>query len=284
VRGVGTLEAYLSRPIGQYLWGPTFVVWWRSPNLNGIMFWGRPEEEHVQHVMGALAGEFRSGVRPHASLIDVRRVSVIDLGAFTALLRFSREHRDEFGRIVTGQAYLRADGLTGATVAGFPEVLDPAFPTKVFTDPVAALAWLGADDEIAVIDELDEIHATASGGSAFVAGLRAHLEASPRARTLGDTARAFGLSSRQMQRKLRDAHTTFQFEQNAARMRVAKTLLLETNYDLKRVAIEIGSASLQNFSALFHKSTGESPSQWRSRQRPGDFPARSASRSGASER
>jgi transcriptional regulator GlxA family with amidase domain len=91
---------------------------------------------------------------------------------------------------------------------------------------------------------------------------------------LRDIAKAFRLSPRNLQRRLSEAHTTFQQEQNAARLRLAKTLLLETNYEVKRIAIEVGCASLQNFSALFHKSTGESPSQWRSHQRPDDFPAR----------
>jgi transcriptional regulator GlxA family with amidase domain len=103
----------------------------------------------------------------------------------------------------------------------------------------------------------------------------------PGALTLRAAAKAFGVSPRNLQRRLSEAHTTFQHEQNAARLRVAKTLLLETNYEVKRIAIEVGCASLQNFSALFHKSTGESPSHWRARQRPDDFPARAARPSSA---
>ena len=107
-----------------------------------------------------------------------------------------------------------------------------------------------------------------------MAAIRAHLDDAAVAPPLGDVAKAFGLSARNLQRRLSEAHTTFQQEQNAARLRRAKRLLLETNYELKRIAIEIGCASLQNFSALFHKSTGESPSRWRSHRRPDDFPAR----------
>jgi AraC-like DNA-binding protein len=107
-----------------------------------------------------------------------------------------------------------------------------------------------------------------------VAAIRSYLDQAPGSPTLKDIAKAFGLSPRNLQRKLSEVHTTFQQEQNAARLRLAKTLLLETNYEVKRIAIEVGCASLQNFSALFHKGTGESPSQWRSHQRPDDFPAR----------
>ena len=278
MQGVATLEAYLAHPVGRYLLGPTFVHWWSSPRLNGIMFWGRPEEEHVRVVVGALGAEFRGDIEPHWSLIDVRRVSVVDLGAFTALLRFAREHREELGTVVRGQALLRPDGLAGAAVAGFPAVLAPAYPASVFTDAAAALEWLGVREEIGTMRELDEIYARANGETALLAGIRAFLECTPRPPTLHDTARAFGMSARNLQRRLNETHTTFQAEQNAARVRVATTLLLETNYGLKRIAIEIGCASLQNFSALVHKSVGESPSQWRARQRPSDFPARPLSR------
>jgi AraC-like DNA-binding protein len=276
VHAVGTLEAYLSQPVGQYLWGATFVVWWSSPNLNGIMFWGRPEEEHVRQITSALDGELKNGVQSHASLIDVRRVSAVDLGAFTTLMQYVRSRRAPFAKVVRRQALLRPDGLAGAAVAGFYSVLSPTYPVKVFTDPMAALRWLHVEEEIGILDELEQIYAMATGGSAFVAAIRAHLEQAPGAMTLKDTAKAFGLSPRNLQRKLSEVHTTFQQEQNAARLRLAKTLLLETNYDVKRIAIEVGCASLQNFSALFHKSTGESPSQWRSHQRPDDFPARPA--------
>jgi AraC-like DNA-binding protein len=285
VQGVATLEDYVSRPIGRYLWGPTYVVWFSSSSsFSGIMFWGRPEEEHIRRIVSAVDGELRWPVPPHVSLIDVRRISAVDLAAFTTLLQYVQARREPLARMLTRQAILRPDGLAGAAVAGFPAVLGRSHPLKVFTDPMAALRWLGAEREIGIVHELDEIHATASGGSAFVAAIRAHLERAPGTLTLKDTARAFGLSPRNLQRKLGEVHTTFQFEQHAARVRRAKTLLLETNYDLKRIAIELGCASLQNFSALFHKSTGESPSQWRSHQRPGDFPARPVPRSQAPQR
>lgn len=273
MHGVGTVEAYLSQPVGQYLLGPTFIVWWSSANLNGIVFWGRPEEEHVRRITAALDGELRPGVQAHASLIDVRRVSAVDLGAFTTLMQYVRSRRGPFSKIVRRQALLRPEGLAGAAVAGFYSVLSPSYPVKVFTEPAPAVRWLHADEEIGILEELEQIYATASGGSAFVAAIRAHLEQAPGALTLKETAKAFGLSPRNLQRKLSEVHTTFQQEQNAARLRLATTLLLETNYEVKRIAIEVGCASLQNFSALFHKATGESPSQWRARQRPEDFPA-----------
>lgn len=122
------------QPVGKYLWGATFVVWWSSSSLNGIMFWGRPEEEHVRRVTAALDGELQSGVRSHASLIDVRRVSAVDLGAFTTLMQYVRSRRAPFAKVVRRQALLRPDGLAGAAVAGFYSVLSPA--TRSRSSPI----------------------------------------------------------------------------------------------------------------------------------------------------
>ena len=46
-------------------------------------------------------------------------------------------------------------------------------------------------------------------------------------------------------------------------------LLLESDAKLTSVAVEVGCASLQHFSSLFRKLTGESPSAWRARHRQG---------------
>jgi transcriptional regulator GlxA family with amidase domain len=50
-------------------------------------------------------------------------------------------------------------------------------------------------------------------------------------------------------------------------VRVAQQMLLETNYDLKRIAADVGCASLQHFSVLFRNLTGQAPSAWRTLRR-----------------
>jgi AraC-like DNA-binding protein len=264
---VGTLEAYLSRPVGRCLVGPTYVVWWYSTGLNGLILWDRPEEEHVRRITRALDAELAPGVAPHASLVDARRVSAVDLGAFTALSQYVHRRREPFSRLVTRQALLRPGGLAGAAIAGFYAVLAPSYPVNVFTDPTEALLWLGSAQEIRVVQELDEIYTSAVGCAPFVVALRAYLEQKSAAATLKEAARALNTSPRQLQRKLREARTCFQNEEQWAKVRVAKTLLVETSYDIKRIAIEVGCASGQHFGKLFRKTTGETPTQWRARQR-----------------
>ena len=115
---------------------------------------------------------------------------------------------------------------------------------------------------------MDALEGMVAGGSDFVlaAQLRAFLRKNPRG-SLRDAARALGLSSRTLQRKLRDERTSFQREHGAVRVRVAKDLMIHTDYDLKRIAFEVGCALPQQFSTLFHKRVGETPSGWRERAR-----------------
>jgi AraC-like DNA-binding protein len=103
------------------------------------------------------------------------------------------------------------------------------------------------------------------GAAPFVVTLRAFLEERRGAATLGETARAMDTSPRHLQRRLREASTCFQQEEQWAKVRVAKTLLLGTNYDIKRVALEVGCASPQHFGTLFRTATGQTPGQWRAR-------------------
>lgn len=262
-----TLAAYLASPVGSCLLGPTYAVWWHSVDLNGIVFWDRPEEEHIQRVTRALEAELGPEVAPHASLIDARRVRAVDLGAFNSLSQYVNKRRDTFARVVTRQALLRPDGLAGAAVAGFYAVLAPSYPVSVFTEPDRALEWLGIGSAAQVACAVDAMYASGTSSPSLVIALRAHLDHRMGASNLEDAARALDMSTRQLQRRLLDAGTSFQREERAARIRAAETLLLETNYDIKRIAIEVGFASLQHFGAFFRKATLETPSQWRSRQR-----------------
>ncbi len=76
-------------------------------------------------------------------------------------------------------------------------------------------------------------------------------------------ARALGQAPRSLQRHLRDAGTSFQRELDAARVRVAQRLLETSRASLTEIALDVGCASPQHFSALFRRVTGQTPSAWR---------------------
>jgi AraC-like DNA-binding protein len=273
VKIAATLEAYLARPVGHCVAGSTYAVWWRDASLNGILLWGRPEEDHVHRLTRAVDAELAPGVCPHASLIDARRVDSVDLGAFRALVDYVHSRGKPLSRIVTRQAIVRPEGLAGAAVAGFYAVFAPMFPgevfypVNVFVDPHAALDWLGVEHATTVLEEVDGIHRAAVGDSPFLVSLRSYLDRRSGPATLKAAAVALGVSPRSLQRRLHEKQTSFQREANGARVRVAKALLSDTMYDMKRIAIEVGCSSLPQFSRLFRKITGETPTSWRERSR-----------------
>ena len=268
---VTSVNEYVRRPLGRCLLGESYCVWWHSVELNGLCLWDRPDEEHVRCICRALEAEIEPGLR-HASVIDARRVRAVDLGAFNALCQYVRNNDAIIARTVRRQAVLRSEGLPGVIVAGFYAVFPPSYEVSVFTEDEAAIRWLGVPAAGSVLRELDAFVSTTSAHSPLVLALRAHLKARLGATNITAAARALHVSTRQLQRRLCEAATTFRREQDAVRLGVAEALLLETNYDVKRVAIEVGYRSQAHFTALFRKRAGNTPSEWRARlrERSGD--------------
>ena len=62
---------------------------------------------------------------------------------------------------------------------------------------------------------------------------------------------------------VRDGGTSFQLELDAARVRLAKRLLVESDSSLTEIAYDVGCASPQHFSTLFRRVVGAPPSAWR---------------------
>jgi len=262
MREADSLESYLRQPVGTYVSGPTYAVWWRSMRLNGVLLWGRPNEQDIHRMARAIDAQ-GVDVQPHVSLVEALRLESVDPAAFSAISKYVFTRRVEYSRLMTRQALLRPPGLVGATVAGFYEVTSPLYAFCVFADPAPAFDWLGLPQELPVLAELDAIYTASLGVARFVTELRACLESRITATTLHDAAAAMGLSPRSLQRKLRDAQTTFQSEVNQTQVRVAKSLLLDTDHGLKRIAMDVGCRSLQHFSALFRRHTGTAPGHWR---------------------
>jgi len=111
------------------------------------------------------------------------------------------------------------------------------------------------------------VHASASSTPALIGSLRSWLDAHLANPVIADAATALALSERSLQRKLQEHDATFQEEVAEARVRAAKRLLTGGTSSLTAIALEVGCASPQHFSALFRRLTGESPSAWRASRR-----------------
>jgi AraC-like DNA-binding protein len=264
------LDDYRRNPFGRYLVGDCFLHWYASADLCGFVVWGRPAENDARRIVQALDVEL-DPAPPHASLVDLSRVEGIDASAFGVMKEYMQKHEPVFARTVQRQVLLRPEGLAGAIVGGFYGLLQGAYPHKVFTDAAAGLAWLGQPEGVVapLVARLNALVAEATGQSPLLRELHQVMRGKLPDVALADVARRMGLSERTLQRRLKEAKTSFQAELNAVQVRTAQALLLETDMKLTAVAVEVGCASLQHFSSLFRKLVGESPSGWRERRRSG---------------
>jgi AraC-like DNA-binding protein len=259
-----SIQDYIANPIGRYIFGSTWLVWYKAAGLSGIVFWGRPEPEHIASVIRAI--DIDVDGRPRTSLVDVRRVESIAPASFDTLAAYLGSHHEKLKHRVSAQALVRPDGLVGTAVAGFCRVLAHPYPVEVFTDPYEALAWMGVAGQQDVIIEVDRIVESARDVPSAIRALRACLaENLGKNTSLREAAKFLRLSSRSLQRKLRSVNSSFRAEQNNTRVESAKRLMLDTNFDIKRVAFEVGCLSVSNFSVFFRKVVGQTPSTWRSR-------------------
>jgi AraC-like DNA-binding protein len=252
------VDAYRRDPAGAYIVVPRALVFCARPSLWGFSLWGKPTEADLRRVIPLLALELTAA--PHASLVDVRRLEAGDPRAFAVLTRYLRTHFETFRTCVTRLALVRPPGLLGATVAGFYQVAGAPYPVRVFDDLASAGSWLRAAEVAATLDAAVEV---ASGLSPVLLQLRRWLDGHLGDASLARAARAVSRAPRSLQRDLRDGGTTFQVELDAARIRLAKRLLVESDSSLTEIAYDIGCASPQHFSTLFRRVVGAPPSAWR---------------------
>ena len=269
VRAAAELDDYLQDPVGRYFEGENFFHWYASPELCGFTVWGRPGEAQIQRLTQVLNVELAPAA-PHVSLVDASRVESPDASGLSVLVKYMAPRISDFAQTVRRQALVRPEGIAGAVVGGFYSLVSSSYPTRAFADPLQALEWLGRSGAEAsvLLPELNELVLRQQGQSPLLGELHRVL----RVRlcdelVLADIAKEMGMSERTLQRRLRDSGTSFQTELNTVQVRTAQTLLLDSDAKLTAVAAEVGCASLQHFSSLFRKMTGESPSAWRARRR-----------------
>ena len=248
-------------PEGRYFASASFAHFCVRPELWGVLLWGRPSRDEMDSLVRSLRLELSAPL--HASIVDASRIESVDASAFELLDRYVRQNEAPLAERVRKLALVRPSGMEGAVVAGFFEVLPRPYPVRLFEDVSGALAWLEIADADGVPEVLAQIYQAVSSIPAQVAELRAVLEARLEGIGVKEAARALGVSDRTLQRRLREAGTSFQDEYNGARVRAAQRLLLDSDMPITQIALEVGCASPQHFSSLFRRLAGTSPSAWR---------------------
>ena len=272
MRPCANVNEYRAAPVGRFVTGRGFLHFFAARDFCGLVLWGRPDEDDVRAMCGAIDAELPEHSAPHASIVDARRLTGVDPTAFELLVDYFRCRSVALGDNNFAHALVRPLGVPGAVVAGFWDVAPARHPdrVRVFEDAAQALEWLGRRDMTAA--DLDALHAGATTAPRALQALRDQLAARPARARLAEVARQLGMSGRALQEHLKAAGTTYRDEVAAARVRAAQALMVETDRKLGAIALDVGCASLQHFSTLFRKATGEAPSAWRSRARAATRP------------
>jgi AraC-like DNA-binding protein len=253
-------------PIGACFAARSFLYFCARERLCGFALWGRPDADDLRALERLLRIELEGAFPRHVSLVDASRLEGVDPGAFSVLHTYVGANRERLAEQVERLAIVRPPGVAGATVAGFFHVAEAPYPVDIAGDVVSALGVLGERDG-GFASALEEAVARATGAPSFLVALRQKLEAQPGRVSLEDAARALGLSPRSLQRKLREAGSTYQGEVASAQVRAAQALLRDSELSLTAIAFEVGCATPQHFSTLFRRVAGEPPSAWRERAR-----------------
>jgi AraC-like DNA-binding protein len=254
------VHKFVKAPHARYVSSAAYVYACVDRGLTAQRLWGRLRERDVAQLVRAYDIETRGR---HVALFDASGIEVVDRPAYVPLTRFMRTHQPELARAVTRLALVRPRGVVGLIVEGFVKLLEP-IPTRVFVDIGAALEWLDRGDANWLAAWFDSV----AGVDPVVRAVRAHLDASLTKATIASVAHSLGVTERGLQRQLKRARTTFRGEHQAAQVRAAQQLLRDTDTKLASIALDVGCSSLQHFSTLFRRVTGDTPTAWRARNRP----------------
>jgi AraC-like DNA-binding protein len=265
-----TLEELGPDPRGKFFVGRSWLSFFAPHGrFSGTLVWGDPSSGDVEAWTACADLRLSEACAPHATIFDASRVERLGPSAFGALARYASRNLGALGTRITKLAVVHRGGFAGAVAAGFTKLVPVPFPAELFRDAGEALAWLGCAADAPLLEEVGRARAEARVLAPVLRDLASFLHHNPRA-TPAEAARALALSTRSLQRRLREQETSFRRELDAARVRLAQRLLEDSDRSITDVALQIGLTSPQHLSTLFHKCGHESPSVWRARmRRPG---------------
>ena len=261
MRDAEDIAAFVKSPVGRYIADPAFLYCCPSPTLLAVQ-WRALDVPGMQRLIRALAVNFT--LRGHRVLVDASHLGTVRPMSFALLARhlaFDPSH----GEVrIQRRAIVAASGATARFMRDFYRHCAPPAATRVLATREEATRWLEIPDGPAFLKDFDRLEARCYPVANDARALR-DLLARASVRTLDQAAAALGCERRTLQRRLREQGTSFRQEFDRSRIARAKALLQDDRVSITEIALEVGCQSLQHFSWLFHKVTGEAPSLWRRR-------------------
>lgn len=268
MRPVASVQQLLDSPVGCYLAGSFYVNWVYSRSLIGTVYFGHPSVNDFPALVPLFELPGHPALRaPYDVLVDCRRLEALSPDALEFLLRYLESAR-RFTSRMRKVAIVRPAGHPGMVLAGvFYELVQSSFVAALFADAAEAGAWLDHDGAASAIAELDDCVDAVRGTPPELRRLQALLRAEPRSPSLERTAAQLYVSPRSLQRRLRQAGTSFRRQVEHARLRLAERLLCDHDLKLEAVAHQVGYSTLPHFIHAFRRATGEAPGEFRRRRR-----------------
>jgi AraC-like DNA-binding protein len=262
-----TAEQFRRDPVGRYLAGRSFLLWVYDETLAGSMYFGRPDERDFPTLLAMADMPFHERLaQKWDAVVDCSGMDVLQPEAFEHLSRYVPFIAPILARLHRA-ALVRPPGILGATLAGvYYQAVQGYSSAAMFSDRVEGFRWLERTDGDKACAELDRLAGELSTVPALLRELREALTTTPRGLAVETVARRLSLSPRSLQRRLNDLGTSFRAEVDRARVRVAESLLVESDLKLQAIGAAAGFMTPSHFSAAFRRITGESPSEFRGRR------------------
>lgn len=248
------LRQILHSPIGPWAHEAGVVFWWPSPEVRLLALLDPLDERSAEALGAVLVAQLGPGLPRHASYVDVRGLGALNPAPFARFLEVVQRHRAALDDRIRRSALVHAGGLPAAASAGYRVVAGVGFDGALFDDPRAALSWLGVADPTPLIDGLQARVEVLRGVSDLRGDLVALLEVRQGAVDLEGAARSLGLSARTLQRRLRDAATSWKEELEAWRLQRARYLLRVSGLKVQAVAHEVGYRSSSALYQAFQRA------------------------------
>ncbi|MFZ5446514.1 MAG: helix-turn-helix transcriptional regulator [Myxococcota bacterium] len=265
VREARDLDDFLRSPRGACFLGRS-VAFWNLGAVAGWRVWGAPQVEDGRQLTSCIDTLYAEGAPRYWSLVDLRSLESVAEPGFEVLRAWVERRRKVMARRLVRQAVVRPRGLVGAMVSGFYVQLEALHAVRLFDDVTSAARWLAPEDT-AALKTLTRAFAQPPVTPGALDSLRAWLHQNCQRAELSMAARALGVSPRTLQRRLREAKTTFLAQLRVVRVELAQRLLRETDWKLAAIAQEVGFDSSQRLATSFRRHTQLTPSAFRAQAR-----------------
>ncbi len=255
------LDEFLREPVGRWILAGTTVVWCHSPTLAGAVCWGRPDVRAAQETLRAYEG-YRRMPAAFDAIVDGSAIEMVLPEAIFAVVDWLRVHRDELTRRVRRQIAIAPLGVDGLALSGVAPQAGATHHVQYVSDAGEAFRLLLPDGGERLHQEVGAIVAAARAVPGLLIRLRALLRAHEARLTLAAAARELGLSSRQMQRELVAAGSSFRGELLDARFACITRRLSLGDDKISAVAADLGITKT-SLAALVRERTGRTPAEYR---------------------